>query len=64
MSDKTALIFGDYLLDSNVGLFREGKRVPIPPKEFNLLGLLAQKQGQVVSHKEMEERIWPRQNVL
>ena len=63
MPETTALLFGSYVLDANEGLFREQKLVPLPPKELNLLQLLAQKRGQVVSHIEIEERVWPRQLV-
>ena len=51
------------MLHESVGLFRDERPVPLPPKELALLLLLLQAQGQVVSHKEIEEKVWPSQVV-
>lgn len=51
------------MLDPSAGLFRGDRLVPLPPKELALLQLLVQMQGQIVSHKDIEERLWPNQVV-
>ena len=51
------------MLDPPAGLFRDDRLVPMPPKETALLLLLLQAQGRVVSHKEIEEKVWTRQVV-
>jgi len=56
-------IFGSFVLDSRSGLYRAEKPVPIPPKELTLLDLLGRKHGQLVTHREIESRAWPRQIV-
>lgn len=63
MKKSTAFIFGSFMLDSSAGLFRHDRLVPLPPKELALLLLLLEAQGRVVSHKEIEEEVWPNQIV-
>lgn len=63
MSESALFLFGSYLLDPKQGLFRNERRVPLPPKELLLLELLLRQQGQIVSHAEIEEQIWPKQVV-
>lgn len=60
---KADLHFGVYTLDSHLVLWRDGKRVPLAPKETQLLRLLLQHDGAVVSHETIEKEIWPRQMV-
>ena len=61
MTQNRLYIFGPYFLDSKSGLYRAEKPVPIPPKELALLELLVRKQGQLVTHREIENQVWPRQ---
>jgi len=61
MTQNHLYIFGPYLLDSKSGLYRAEKPVPIPPKELALLELLVRKQGQLVTHGEIEKQVWPQQ---
>jgi DNA-binding winged helix-turn-helix (wHTH) protein/Tfp pilus assembly protein PilF len=63
MTTSPYFIFGSYILNPPAGLFRDDRLVPVPPKELALLTLLVQMQGQVVSHQEIEEKVWPRQIV-
>jgi Tol biopolymer transport system component/DNA-binding winged helix-turn-helix (wHTH) protein len=40
-------------------LYRNGEVVMLPPKEFDLLLLLAQNQGQVMSRESLIKALWP-----
>ena len=49
---------------SSSGLLRQGSEViHLPPKELSLLQLLVSREGEVVSRKEIEDSLWPRQVV-
>ncbi len=56
-------VFADLSFDPGQGLFRSGRRVPVPPKETQLLELLLGAKGSVVSHVQIERTLWPRQQV-
>ena len=62
-SPRTQFLFGEFVLDSNAGLFQDERLVHIPPKELALLELLVKLQGQVASHADIERQLWPRQVV-
>ncbi len=40
-------------------LFRNEEPVPLPPKEFELLQILVERYGQVVTREELISRLWP-----
>lgn len=45
------------------GLFRDDQRLPLPPKETQLLQLLLSGKGNVVSQATIENTLWPRQEI-
>jgi len=52
--------FGQFSLDSERRqLIRDGREIHLTPKAFDLLVLLAEKAGRVVSKPELHEHIWP-----
>src|SRR5688572_13645194 len=62
MSDvpKELLRFGPFTLDlSDRLLWRGGELVPLTPKAFDLLVVLVQNPGRVLSKSDLIERVWP-----
>lgn len=62
MSDapKELLRFGPFTLDMGDRLlWRVGELVPLTPKAFDLLAVLVQNPGKVLSKAELIERVWP-----
>lgn len=57
------LNFGPYTLDSRSTLYRDGRAIPVPPKEMALLKLLLREGRSIVGHDTIEREIWPRQTV-
>ncbi len=55
--------FGPFRLKVGVGLWRDDREVPLPPKEMALLELLVLNQGKVVEHETIYRHLWPRQSV-
>ena len=55
--------FGQFILDSNSVLSRDGDTIHVPPKELQLLKILLRHRGRVVSLESIEKEIWPRQQV-
>jgi DNA-binding winged helix-turn-helix (wHTH) protein len=54
------LRFGDCLLDTSVReLQRRGKAVPLSPKAFRLLEVLAERRPTAVSQDELRTLLWP-----
>ena len=53
--------FGAYRLDVQGGgiLFREGERVSLPPKVGELLVLLVESRGGVLTREQLLQRLWP-----
>jgi TolB-like protein/DNA-binding winged helix-turn-helix (wHTH) protein/Tfp pilus assembly protein PilF len=52
--------FGEYQLDSKTRtLQREGRRIPIQSKAFDLLAYLIERRDQVVSSDELLDDLWP-----
>ncbi len=50
---------GPYRLDlTQYGLFRNGKRLPIRPRAFDVLCTLAEKGGHLVKKEELIEAVW------
>lgn len=54
------LRFGDCLLDTDVReLTRSGQMVPLSPKAFHLLELLAARRPSAVSQTDLRKELWP-----
>jgi DNA-binding winged helix-turn-helix (wHTH) protein/tetratricopeptide (TPR) repeat protein len=52
--------FGEYELDSAKRLLlRQGQRVSLTPKAFDLLVLLVQSRGEILSKDELMRKVWP-----
>ena len=52
--------FGAYRLDVQGGmLFREGDRVPLPPKVAELLVALVRAGGRVLTREQLLQQLWP-----
>ena len=52
--------FGSYDLDlQRQELFRSGIRVPLPRKVFEVLLILIEKPGDVVTREALRARLWP-----
>mgnify|MGYP001606562880 FL=1 len=60
---KPRYLFGSFMLNPNIGLLRDGQLVHLAPKELALLELLVMNAGNVVSHRQIEATVWPRQLV-
>lgn len=57
---KTGYGFDSYWMDLDIFcLFRNGEPVPLPPKEFELLQILVEQRGQIVTREELISRLWP-----
>lgn len=56
---KNLIRFGPYTLDSEGSILeKNGTRVPIPPKEFELLCFLARNPGSAMSPEKLYETVW------
>jgi eukaryotic-like serine/threonine-protein kinase len=54
------LKFGPYLVDLAAGEIRKnGSRIRLQEKPLRVLGLLAERQGQLVTREELKKRLWP-----
>lgn len=61
MSDKIKHLyeFEDFRLDAGQpSLWRDNKLVSVPPKALQILVLLVEKQGEIVSREELLEKVW------
>jgi len=56
-------VFDSYRFRPDGRLTKDGTTVRLPPTESRLLGLLLRSRGHVLSHRRIEEEIWPRQTV-
>src|SRR5215472_12207839 len=57
---ETSYSFGLYVLDSGDGtLTRDSVRVRVQEQPFQLLLLLVERAGQIVSREEIRNRLWP-----
>jgi DNA-binding winged helix-turn-helix (wHTH) protein/tetratricopeptide (TPR) repeat protein len=58
--DHKSYQFGSLLLDGGqAALFHSGEIVSLPPKAFEILVLLLEQRGRIVSKKDLLDRIWP-----
>jgi TolB-like protein/DNA-binding winged helix-turn-helix (wHTH) protein len=54
------LRFGPYTADPTTGkLRRDGSRIPLQDKPFQILVLLAERPGELVTREELRSRLWP-----
>ena len=61
MSSGSQYEFGSYRLDVPGGtLFREGNRVALPPKAAELLVVLVEAAGSVLTREQLLRQVWPR----
>lgn len=52
--------FGPFQLDlAGRQLLRDGRRVPLPPKVYHLLCVLAEERPRALSRQELHARLWP-----
>jgi DNA-binding winged helix-turn-helix (wHTH) protein len=52
--------FGPFVLDSESReLLRDGCRVPLSPKAFDLLSILVGRRPKAISKRELQEQLWP-----
>lgn len=58
---KSRLIqFGDFAIDPHAGeLFKKGKKIKLQQQPFQVLAILLEKPGDLVTREELRERIWP-----
>ena len=57
--------FGSFVLNSEpLTLEREGTLVPLPPRALEILLLLVEREGQIVSKEEIFRQIWPDTHVV
>ena len=57
---ERTLCFGPFVLDSASGRLSEGDRpIPLAPKPFEVLLLLARRSGRTVPKNELIEQVWP-----
>ena len=57
---KTSYEFGPFLVDARERqLLRDGKPVPLTPKVFDVLLVLAQNSGHILSKDELMKLVWP-----
>ena len=60
MADRQFYEFGPFAIDIGLGrLERAGEPVPLPPKAFDLLLLLARNSDRVMTKTELMEALWP-----
>lgn len=60
---KVRYDFGSYVLMSGQELLCDGDVVHTPPKELALLEMLVQAEGELVSAQQIENQLWPNQQV-
>ncbi|MEZ5464162.1 MAG: winged helix-turn-helix domain-containing protein [Lysobacteraceae bacterium] len=54
--------FGEFLLDpGRRALYRDGERVELQPKVFDLIVYLVEQRERAVSKDELQDTVWPRQ---
>jgi YVTN family beta-propeller protein len=60
--NPTHFLFERFLLDTDQrSLFKEGARVPLTRKEYQLLLILVESAGDIVPKDELMRRLWPQQ---
>src|SRR5258706_7252782 len=60
MTPRELLAFGPFTFDPNEGvLAKPGERIPLTPKQAQLLTLFLERAGQLVGRDEIVRRLWP-----
>ena len=60
MNDGAGLQFGEFTLDIGERvLLRNGRPVPLTPKAFDVLAVLAARPGRLVTKDELLNEVWP-----
>lgn len=54
-----SFVFGQWLLQGDGTLMRDGQGVHVPPKELNVLRLLLGSGGNVISKDHLLDQVWP-----
>jgi DNA-binding winged helix-turn-helix (wHTH) protein len=55
-----AIHFGSYTFDLSAGeLYKNGTRIRLPEQPFQILQLLLQRPGEVVTRDELQQKLWP-----
>lgn len=55
-----AIHFGSYTLDLSAGeLHKNGTRIRLPEQPFQILHLLLQRPGEVITRDELQKKLWP-----
>jgi len=56
----TLIRFGSYEVDLRAGeLRRQGRRIRLPEQPFQLLSILLERPGELVTRDELQQRLWP-----
>ncbi|RYG89246.1 MAG: hypothetical protein EON59_01825 [Alphaproteobacteria bacterium] len=59
-TDQKLLSFGCFCLDTRLGLlYRDGNTLVLGSRALDLLLVLTQRAGEVLSHRELERAVWP-----
>lgn len=59
-SRAAAARFGPYAVDLRTGeLLKDGRRIRLPEKPFQILATLLENPGELVSREELRRRLWP-----
>lgn len=59
-SPRKVFRFGEFEVDLPAGrLFRQGVRVPLRDQLFQVLSMLLERAGDVVTREELQKRLWP-----
>ena len=54
------ILFGPFVADLRTrGLFRNGIRIKVPDRPFDILAMLLEHPGELVTREEMRKRLWP-----
>jgi DNA-binding winged helix-turn-helix (wHTH) protein len=57
---RSEIMFGPFRLDQkNALLWKEGERIVLPPKPFEVLSFLTARPGELVTKNELISAIWP-----
>lgn len=52
--------FGDFVVDLRTGeLFKNGTKIRLPVQRFQVLALLLQRPGEMVTREELRQKLWP-----
>jgi DNA-binding winged helix-turn-helix (wHTH) protein len=58
--DQGVIHFGTFAVDLSAGeLYRKGRKVSLQEKPFQILTLLLERPGEVVSREEVRQKLWP-----